>query len=106
MGGFFLALAGALFGVWKYLDGKLSAIRTTAETKADAASGLATLTRQELSDHKLHVAEHYVSKQGHREATEQIMDAIGSVKASIDGTNQRIDRMWESHGKPTSRRSS
>lgn len=103
--GFVIVLFGALFGVWKYLDSKLSSIRTTAETKADAASGLASLTRQELADHKLHVAEHYVSKQGHREATEQIMDAIGSVKASIDGTNQRIDRLWEERSKPAPRRS-
>lgn len=45
----------------------------------------------------IHVAEHYVSKQGHREATDQVMEAIGTVKTAVEGTNLRIDRMWESH---------
>lgn len=61
--------------------------------------------RDDLAAHKLHVAETYVSKAGHREATEQVMDAIGAVKTAIDGTNTRIDRMWESHAKPPARRS-
>jgi hypothetical protein len=59
--------------------------------------------RDDLAAQKLHVAENYVSKAGHREATMQIMDAISAVKLSIDGTNQRHDRVLES--KPPTRRS-
>jgi uncharacterized protein YneF (UPF0154 family) len=39
-----------------------------------------------------HVAETYVSKQGNKESTDQIMAAIHAVKMSIDGTNSRIDQ--------------
>lgn len=59
---------------------------------------------KELASYKLYVAEHYVSKQGHRETMDQVMDAITAVKQAIDGTNLRIDRMWESGSKPTSSR--
>jgi hypothetical protein len=51
--------------------------------------------RDDLASHKLHVAETYVSKQGHRESTDLLMGAITEVKSAIDGTNQRIDRMLD-----------
>ncbi|WP_109577447.1 hypothetical protein [Aminobacter sp. AP02] len=90
--GFFLTLAYAMWFAWGRVEGKVK----IAEDKADKALG-------KIADHKLHVAETYVSKQGHREATDQVMEAIGAVKTAVEGTNLRIDRMWESHGKPAPR---
>jgi hypothetical protein len=83
--GFLVMIGGALFGQYKWWGGSIGKVR------------------DDLAAHKLHVAETYVSKQGHREATEQIMDAIGAVKTSIDGTNQRIDRILENGSRPTRR---
>jgi len=101
--GFFIALATFAFGIWKYVDSKLGAVRTDATTAASSAAAVAHLAREEVAAHRLHVAETYITKAGMREATEQIMDAISAVKSSIDGTNQRIDRLYEQ--KPAARRS-
>lgn len=104
--GFIVMLFGFLFGLWRYIEGRINSSRGEVTVKADAATALAALARQELADHRLHVAETYISKAGHRESTEQVMEAIGAVKTAIDGTNLRIDRMWESHGKPGAARRS
>ncbi|MDI6027039.1 hypothetical protein QBK99_12645 [Corticibacterium sp. UT-5YL-CI-8] len=102
--GFFVMLFGFVFGLWKYIESRINTARGEVSMKADGAAALASLARQELSDHKLHVAETYISKAGHRESTDQVMEAISAVKTAIDGTNLRIDRMWESHAKPSPRR--
>ncbi len=85
-----VSIAGALGGVWWRLQNQVSTNRAEHE--------------KELAAYKLYVAEHYVSKQGHRETMDQVMDAITSVKQAIDGTNLRIDRMWEAGAKPPSSR--
>lgn len=97
MGGvaFFILLFGFFFGMWKYVDGKLVGLRSDVTSAINAAATLAALARQELADHKLHAAETFMTKLDMRESTEQIMNAISAVKTSIDGTNQRIDRMYE-----------
>ncbi|MGN6147083.1 MAG: hypothetical protein ACTHPD_00940 [Rhizomicrobium sp.] len=59
--------------------------------------------QQDLSDHKLEVAEKYVTKDGMREQTSQIMGAIGEIKRAIDGTNTRIDMILQNP--PSARRS-
>ena len=87
--GFLLALVSAVCLVWWRLQNQITT------NKADH--------EKELGLIRLHVAEHYVSKAGHRETMDQVMDAITAVKQAIDGTNLRIDRMWESGAKPTSR---
>ncbi|CAI2934999.1 conserved protein of unknown function [Aminobacter niigataensis] len=92
MVGFVLLIVGALFGAFWRIWGLIR-----------EASGKGEQAQTDLAAHKLHVAETYVSKQGHREATDQVMEAIGAVKTAVEGTNLRIDRMWESHGKPTPR---
>lgn len=101
--GFIVMLFGALFGIWKYIDGKLTATRTAAEAKADAAAALASLARQELSEHKLHVSETYATKAGMQEQTAQLLRAIEGVGNRIDGLHERLDRAFE---RPVSRRSS
>ncbi|RWO08243.1 hypothetical protein [Mesorhizobium sp.] len=49
----------------------------------------------DLAAHKLHVAEHYVTKTGLAEQTTQIMKAIDGVADRLDGVNQRLDRVFE-----------
>lgn len=85
-----ISISGALAGVWWRLQNQISTNRADAD--------------KELATYKLHVAEHYVSKQGHRETMDQVMEAIASVKQSIDGTNLRIDRMWEAGSSKTTSR--
>ncbi|MDX1004623.1 hypothetical protein GOE20_27645 [Sinorhizobium medicae] len=86
--GFFVGLFGAIFGVWKYVDGKIGRVR------------------DDLALHKLHIAEHYVSKQGLRETTEQIMAAIGGVKDAVDNMTLRVDRIVENQAPKRTTRSS
>ncbi|MEK1891965.1 MAG: hypothetical protein AAAB20_01475 [Rhizobium sp.] len=101
---FFLTVAGAGWGIWWKIDGKLAAARTEAATAAASASALAALAREELALHKLHTAEHYVSKAGLRETTDQIMEAISGVKAAVDNMTLRVDRIVEGQGRRTTTR--
>lgn len=90
---FFLTVAGAGWGIWWKIDGKLAAQRLETEKVA-----------HELAQHRLHVAEAYVSKAGLRETTEQIMEAISGVKAAVDNMTLRVDRIVENQVKRTSTR--
>lgn len=89
------AIVVACFAIWWRIEGKIAASKQSAYLKCDAASAKADLTATQLAEYKTHVAETYVSKAGHRESTEQIMGAINSVKSAVEGTNQRIDRMFD-----------
>lgn len=82
--GFFVMLFGAIFGVWKYLDGKL----TTARKETAAVE-------RDLAAHRIHTAEIYVTKAGLSEQTSQIMKALDSVGAKIDRTNERLDNLMQ-----------
>ncbi|MBX4941189.1 hypothetical protein [Rhizobium binae] len=90
--GFGMAVFGTLFGIWKYLDGKLVAQRHDTERVAS-----------DLSAHKLHVAEAYVTKAGMQEQTSAIMRAIEGVGNRIDGLNERLDRLYENQPRRTTR---
>jgi hypothetical protein len=83
--GFFVMLITAISGVWWRIEGKVK----VAADRADTA-------HEKLADHKLHVAETYVSKQGLREAVEPIMDAIQGVKGAVDHLGGRIDGIYHS----------
>lgn len=86
------AIVIACFWIWWRFEAKVK----EAEDKADKAiTGLA--------DHKLHTAETYVTKAGMQEQTSQIMGAIGEIKRAIDGTNSRIDMIFQNP--PVGRRS-
>lgn len=82
--GFGMAVFATLFGIWRYLDGKLTAGRVETEKVSSA-----------LAKHQLHVAETYVTKAGMQEQTGQIMRAIEGVGGRIDGVHERLDRMFE-----------
>ena len=107
---FLITVIGAVGGVWWRIE---SAIRTAkggaitqtntakaeAVTKAEAAYALAALVQAQLAEHKLHVAETYITKAGLRETTEQIINAVNGVKTDVHGLNERIDRIIE-HQQP------
>ncbi|WP_313666296.1 hypothetical protein [Shinella sp.] len=93
--GFFVMLSGTLWGVWWRIEGKVEKAKTEAAAVAASANALASLTRQELAEHKLHTAETYVTKAGMQEQTSQIMRAIETVGHRIEGLNERLDRMYE-----------
>ncbi|MDO3431206.1 hypothetical protein QWJ46_00765 [Rhizobium sp. CBN3] len=91
--GFGMAVFGTLFGIWKYLDGKLMIQRRDTEKVSN-----------DLAAHKLHVAESYVTKAGMQEQTSQIMKAIEGVGNRIDGLNERLDRLYETQPRRTTTR--
>lgn len=106
VGGFFIVLFGFFFGLWKYVDAKISSAKTEASGAAMAAQALASLAREELAAHRLHVAETYITKAGMRETTEQLLDAIKGVKVAVDHMTVRVDRVVENQAKPPRTRAS
>lgn len=101
---FFILVSGALWGIWWRIEGRVKEARTEVSAQASAAQATASMAREELSAYRTHVAETYVSKAGHREATEQIMDAIQGVKGAVDHLGGRIDTFYS--GSPTRPRAS
>lgn len=81
-------------GFWR-MWGLIRDVRTEGAGRGDAAVELAAEVRKELHAHQLHVARNFVSKEGLREQTGQIMDAIGTIGAQLSSMNGRIDRMLE-----------
>lgn len=81
---FGLAVFGAISAAFWRMWGLIK------ESSADGRKALA-----DLSDHKLHVAETYVTKAGMQEQTTQIMRAIEGVGNRIDGLHERLDRAFE-----------
>ncbi|MER2534646.1 MAG: hypothetical protein ABTQ31_05725 [Rhizobiaceae bacterium] len=98
---FVIAIVSAIAGLWWRVEAAIGASKKDAILQAQAASALASLASTQLAEHKLHVAETYITKAGLRETTEQLMGAVAGVKASVDQMNQRMDRVIESqHVKP------
>ncbi|MFF0919080.1 hypothetical protein ACC764_19645 [Rhizobium ruizarguesonis] len=101
---FFVTLLGAISGVWWRIEGRVDRAKTEAVQKATEAALEAASVRADLAAHRLHVAEQYVSKQGLRETTDQIMEAIHGVKTAVDHMTARVDRIVENQVKrPTTR---
>ena len=92
--GFIVMLFGAVSGVWWRIEGKVKLAEDKASKVAD-----------DLAAHRLHTAETYITKQGMRETTEQIMDAIHGVKQAVDHMTVRVDRIVENQAKPRVTRS-
>lgn len=93
-------LSGGLWFLWSRIEGA----KKEASLRAEAAHALASTTKAELADHKLHVAEKYVTKEGMSEQTERIMNAISDVGARVEGLGPRIDRLYENQPAPRARR--
>ena len=94
---FLITVIAAVAGIWWRIEGAISKAKVEALTQAQAAASLATLAQAQLSEHKLHVAETYITKAGLRETTEQVIAAVHAVKADVHGLNERIDRIIENH---------
>jgi hypothetical protein len=92
-----VALLGLVLSIWWRIENKIGAAKTEASTVAAAANALANLSRQELADHKLHVAETYITKAGMRDIKDEILGAVSGIKDDLGRLNERIDRMHEAH---------
>lgn len=92
--GMFCALAGLITGVW-----------WRVESRIEAAKALAAKAASELAEYKTHVAETYITKEGLREQTGQVMAGIGELKASITSVHGRIDSIMinQKHSDPPPR---
>ena len=101
VGGFLLALFGAGFGLWKYFEGKVERAKSDATLAVGAVKLELAETQRELSAHKLHVAETFVTKAGLSEQTAQIMAAINGISGKLDHLGGRIDALYAS--KPVAR---
>jgi ubiquinone biosynthesis protein UbiJ len=100
-----VALLGLVLSIWWRIENKIGAAKTEASTVASAANALAGQTRQELADHKLHVAETYITKAGMRDVKDEILGAVSGIKDDLGRLNERIDRMHEAQAsKPRSSR--
>ena len=93
--GFFLAMMSAAWVVWWKVSGLVEKGRAEAISAAILAQAKADILQSSLHEHKLHVAETYVSKSGMREQTEQIMTAIKDVGSHLNTINERLDRFVE-----------
>jgi hypothetical protein len=89
-----VTIVGVCFGIWRFFRSEVKEVDRKAEANA-----------KELAEYKTHVAETYISKQGHRESTEQIMGAINAVRSSVDGLNTRIDNWYQNSTPPRRSRS-
>jgi len=97
---FFLTLAGAGWAIWWKIDGRVKEGEKATGERIAAAEAKAEKALAELAIQRIHVAEHYVSKAGLRETTDQIMEAISGVKAAVDNMTLRVDRIVENQAKP------
>lgn len=90
-----LTLCGGVVGIWIRIENRIKLAEKDASTKIEATMGLYRMLNDNLAKHQLHSAETFVTKSGLRETTEQIMSAISDVKSSVNGLNQRLDRVFE-----------
>ncbi|PZU95024.1 MAG: hypothetical protein DI527_02030 [Chelatococcus sp.] len=102
--GFVILILGFVTTAWVRVEAIVNRARSEAMTAAAVASARADATAAGLAEHRLHVAETYVSKVGLREQTERIMAAIEGVGGQVSHLNERIDRVIE--GQPPSPRRS
>ncbi len=72
------SIVGAIVSgfLWK-IHYDINAVKKEAADDAEANA-------KELATHKIHVAETYISKAGHRETTDQILRAIEGLGGRID----------------------
>lgn len=104
-GGLLLTIIGIFIGGFWRMYGLIGEARKDAALRAEAAVALAATAREELSAHKLHTAETYVTKAGMQEQTAQIMKAIDGVSGKLDHLSDRIDGLMQPKLAPRTRSS-
>lgn len=102
---FFFTLIGVVAGVWWRIEGRVDRAKSEAVLKATEAATEAASVRADLAAHKLYCAQTFITKQGMRESTEALMDAIHGVKQAVDHMALRVDRVVENQSKPRTTRS-
>lgn len=88
-------------GAWVRIEAIVRNAKSDAVQAVTTASAKADIVASARSEHRLHVAETYVSKAGLREQAAQIMEALNGVQGSLDRPNERLDRVIE--GQPQRR---
>ncbi|WP_394885761.1 hypothetical protein ACG873_01500 (plasmid) [Mesorhizobium sp. AaZ16] len=53
---------------------------------------MVNLLSNQLADHKLHVAETYITKAGLREFRDEVMIGVRDIKGSVSTLHERMDR--------------
>lgn len=96
--GFFILVSGTLWGIWWRIESKVDAAKKDNAVAASAAQATANMAREELAAYKAEVAQSYITKSGHQDATRQILEAINRL-------SDRLDRVVEqrSNSKPSNR---
>ena len=72
-----------------------------AAGRADAAGAMVNLLSSQLADHKLHVAETYITKAGLREFRDEVMTGVRDIKGSVSTLHERMDRFIEPNARRT-----
>lgn len=83
-------LMGTIAGVWRRVENKVDKAKKEAMDIADSAVIKADLLSAQLQDHRLHVAQEYISRSGQREMMNGVMEAIAAVVRSVDGLSGRV----------------
>lgn len=86
---FFLTLLGVVAGLWWRIEARIESARTAA-----------AIVAADFARYQTHVAETYITKQGLRETTGQVMDAIADLKLTLDHVNTRIDTAFAPSTRP------
>ncbi|MBY5614124.1 hypothetical protein [Rhizobium leguminosarum] len=92
---FFLTVAGAGWGIWWKIDGRVKEGEKASEHRIKSAEDKADKATADLAAHKLHAAETFATKAGMQEQTAQLLRAIEGVGNRIDGLHERLDRAFE-----------
>jgi hypothetical protein len=91
--GTLLGLLIAAITIWKFIQSHIAAVVKPVADQSSAAGALATMTQNLLSEHKLHVAETYVTKAGLREFRDEVMGGIKEIKGSVSKLDGRMDQI-------------
>jgi hypothetical protein len=88
-----ITIVGAAFGYWRYFEGQVSKARDKADKVGD-----------DLAQHRLHVAETYMTKMGMREIKEEVLTAVSGIRDDVRHLVSRIDTMHDAAVKPRPRK--
>lgn len=80
----FLAVMGALAGVWWRVESKITAAREDAIKVANVAIAAASEASKDLAAHKIYAAETFSTKAGLTEALNRVHDALDKLADRID----------------------
>lgn len=100
---FGITIIGFISGAWWRWMSVVKTARSEALAAALVASTKADVVSADLNDHRLHVAETYLTKAGLREQMEPLFDAVKDVGGQVQKVNDRLDRVIESTHVPAAR---